>query len=198
MLWDFGLGSLCIVALVLAPIPAILAGVLSALVLMIAVGMLLQLQFFMRTDAYFVAADLLRARNLFEDATVYLTAWGQRILALLGVRQSDMGSDPLVQLGRRERRIVKAYAWFMLAGTLLAVCAFAAFIAPVVVVLLARASDSIVRGVEDGDIRMIIDGAVTWLVEGGLQLVFLIVFFRTRAAWLNRLRYRWTKAQVRA
>ena len=198
MLWDLGLASVCIVALVLAPVPATVAGVLSALVLMIAVGTLLQLQLFMRTDVYFIAADVLRARNLFEDATVYLAAWARRTLALLRLWPADVGGDPLVQLDARERRVVKGYAWFMIAGTLVAVCVFAIFVLPVIVVLLARATNSIIRGVADGDIGMVVDGGVTWLIEGGFQVVFLVVFFRTRAAWLARLRYRRTKAQVTA
>jgi putative peptide zinc metalloprotease protein len=198
MLWDLGLASVCIVALVLAPVPATVAGVLSALVLMIAVGTLLQLQLFMRTDVYFIAADLLRARNLFEDATVYLAAWARRTLALLRLWPADVGGDPLVQLDAHERRVVKGYAWFMIAGTLVAVCVFAIFVLPVIVVLLARATNSIIRGVADGDIGMVVDGGVTWLIEGGFQVVFLVVFFRTRAAWLGRLRHRRTKAQVTA
>jgi len=43
---------------------------------------------------------------------------------------------------------------------------FVAYLAPVIVVLFARATRSIVHGVAAGDIQMIADGALTWVVEG--------------------------------
>ena len=198
MLWDGGVASACLLALAWLDLPSLADGLLSALLLMIVLGLLSQLQLFMRTDLYFVVADLLDAKNLFEDATVYLGVVWRRLLARVrGAPQSSL-DGPLGALSPRELRIVRIYAWLMLLGSLVALTLFALYVAPVVVVLLADASRAVAAGIRDGDPWQILDGVATWAVEGGLQVAFLVVFARSRREWLSRLRRRWSEARAPA
>lgn len=192
--WDAGLIALIVVTVATVPLTDTTKEILSAVVLMLSIGIASQCQLYMRTDLYFVLADLFRARNLFEDATMYAGYSARRLMRLIKRPSAIPQKNPLSGLMKRERRVVVAYARFMVGGTIVALTVFVLFIAPVIVVLLIRATERIGHGLSDGDPVAVIDGMITWAIEGGLQLAFIIVFVKTRSRWYARLRRRWEEA----
>ncbi len=183
MVTDLVLASVLIVAraLKLAPIPDALA---AAAVVLILVGVAGQFQLCMRTDVYFVLAELARTRNLFEDATV-LTL--HTLARLLGHRGSD---DPLARLDDRDRRVVSRYAWVMVLGTAAALSTFAVLLLPAIVLLLGQGLQRLRAGLETGDVLLVTDGALTLLIEGGTQVLVLVLMLRSRRGWVRDLRQR--------
>jgi hypothetical protein len=158
--------------------------VMAAAVVLIGVGVAGQFQLFMRTDMYFVAAHLLRARNLFEDATVQL------IHALRSAIGRAPGAHPLAGLPRGEQRVVRVYGVVMVLGTLVALAVFAVYLLPALVILLIHGADRLDGGISSGDVPMALDGAVTLVVEGGTQLLVVVLMLRSRVPWISSLRAR--------
>jgi hypothetical protein len=158
--------------------------VIAAAIVLILVGIAGQFQLFMRTDMYFVAADLLRARNLFEDATVQL------IYTLRSAVGKAAGTYPLARLPRHEQRAVRSYAVVMVLGTLAALAVFAVYLLPALVILLIHGADRLASGISAGSIPRAVDGAVTLAVEGGTQLIVIVLILRSRAPWISSLRAR--------
>jgi hypothetical protein len=156
----------------------------GAAVVLLLIGVAGQFQLFMRTDVYFVAAELVNARNLFEDATVLV------LHALRGVLRRDRSEHPLGHLAPRERRAVTVYAWIMVIGSFAALAVFAAYLLPALVLLLVHAYGHVVDGLATGSQRLLIDGIVTMVVEGGTQVLVLTLFIRSRRAWWTALRRR--------
>ena len=161
--------------------------ILAAAVVLIIVGIAGQFQLYMRTDMYFVVADLLHARNLFEDATVYLVG---RLRSLFRSRKEGDYEDPLSPLSPRERRVVRFYAWFMILGTACALAVFAVYLLPALIVLFIHAIHHLVTGIGDRDVGWALDGGATLLIEGGTQLLVVFLIARSRTRWLRNLRSR--------
>lgn len=187
MVWDATVAGATLVVLATGAVTGEAARVLAALLAILAVGIAAQFQLFMRTDLYFVLSDLLGARNLYGDATLYLLSLVRRLL-----RPGRRGArvDPLATLPPRERRAVHAYAWFMLVASAVALGVFAVVIAPALIVLLVRSALDLVRGIRDHDLLRALDGAVSLVVEGGFQALFVVVFVSRRRGAMVRLRAR--------
>ena len=156
----------------------------TALVVLLGVGIAGQFQLFMRTDVYFLAAEVLRARNLFEDATVLVI---HTIRRAVGKAQPQ---HPLSSLPGRERKVISWYAVFMVLGTVVALSAFAFFILPALVLLLIRGAERLAMGIDQGNWALAADGALTLLIEGGTQVLVLVLLIRSRRAWVSSLRGR--------
>lgn len=192
MAWDLSLLSCVVLLLAYAPMDGVVPALLGALALLLVFGLAGQLQLYMRTDVYFVVADLLRAKNLTEDAGAYLGSWLQRGVARMSrrPRPRDGHQDVLAALPPRERRAVRLYAVLMLAGSVLALSAFARLGIPILIDLYSAAADAAWTGATTGQPARLADGLVTLAVEGGLQLVFLWVLLRNRGA---RVRAVWRR-----
>jgi putative peptide zinc metalloprotease protein len=158
--------------------------VLAASVVIIIVGVAGQFQLFMRTDIYFVAAHVLKARNLFEDASVQL------LHMLRSVLRRASSEHPLSQLPSAERRVVKTYAAIMITGTAGALAVFAAYLLPALVTLLIRGGQRLAAGIGAGDVPMAVDGGVTLLVEGGTEVLVVVLMLKSRMPYIARLRSR--------
>lgn len=156
----------------------------AALIVLLGVGIAGQFQLFMRTDVYFLAAELLGARNLFEDATVLTLHHLRKILGRASTQ------DPLHSLPPGERRAVRWYAVVMVLGAVLALSAFAFFILPALVLVLVRGAERLAAGVSQGHLGLALDGGLTILIEGGTQLLVLVLLVRSRRAWASSLRER--------
>ncbi len=186
---DLVLASLVILLRTVRTADDTLDQVLAAAVVLIIVGIAGQFQLFMRTDMYFVVADLLRARNLFEDATVYLV---DRYRSLVRRRISKDHQDPLGPLSQRERRVVTFYAWFMIGGTVCALAVFAVYLLPALVLLFIHAVENLAAGLQDRNLGQALDGGATLLIEGGTQLLVIFLIVRSRTQWARNLRARLT------
>lgn len=183
MATDFVLASALVVARA-SGLPQMIDALVAAAVVLLLLGIAGQFQLFMRTDVYFVVAELVRARNLFEDATV---------LALHAVRRLTgraTGPHPLAGLQDRERRVVTRYAVVMVAGTVLALTVFAFLLLPAVILLLVQGFERLSRGLATGNGLLVWDGALTLLVEGGTQILVLVLMLRSRSGWVRSIRAR--------
>jgi putative peptide zinc metalloprotease protein len=157
---------------------------LDALSLVAVLGMLNQFLLYLRTDLYLVATTLVRAKNLYQDASVYAVDRLRRVwrrLAGTGPRP-----DPLAALPRREFVLARGYAVVMVVGSAVAVGATLVLAVPSVVALVSQALASM-RG--DGWLG-VVDGTGTLAVFAALQGVFVIAFFRGRRERVRRLRER--------
>ena len=56
--------------------------------------------------------------------------------------------------------------------------------------MFVRAALSVVRGVRTGDAWAFADGAATIVIEGGLQVLFVVTFVRQRRGWFTEMRRR--------
>ena len=166
--------------------------VLAAAVVIILIGIAGQFQLFMRTDVYFVAAHFLKARNLQEDATVHL------IYSLQSMIRKEPEKHPLASLPGHERRVVKAYSLVMIVGTAGALAFFAAYLLPALVLLLVHGAYRMFHGATSGNPLMALDGTATVLVEGGTQLLIVMLFLRSRASWSRGIRNRYQRPKTRA
>jgi putative peptide zinc metalloprotease protein len=183
-IWDdlgpSGRISLILLLVSYAPLSVLAQDVLKALVLSTFFGVLRELQVFMRTDGYFVLMDLLRCHNLFEDSLAYLS---YRIKGLWTwifpqIRITSPGY-PLDHLSIYEQRKVRVYAWFVVLGTVVSLAVFVIYSMPILIGLLTQAVASIWQGMMLGQPLLLLDGLVTLLVQGALQIAFLVVFWKT-------------------
>jgi putative peptide zinc metalloprotease protein len=156
-----------------------------AAVALLLLGITTQFLVYTRTDVYFVLADLLRARNLHDDASVYLLSRAAATRRWLG-----RGRTPAPVTERsvdREHRLVRYYAWFMLAGSAASTLALAAFVAPAVIRLISRSYTELTAGLAHADYLSAADAGAALLIVIGSWAFFLIVFIRSRGPWWRRL-----------
>lgn len=111
--------------------PSLLYGTLRLVVLVLVFGVLWQLNFYLRTDLYYVIANATGCRNLAGDAAACLKS---ALCRLFG----GTASDPLGGLPRKEQRIVRAYAVLMVLGTAAVVAVAAVYAGALLVLLLGR------------------------------------------------------------
>jgi putative peptide zinc metalloprotease protein len=164
--WDAFMLCLCALLIAYGRLPALADGLLGALALTVLMSMVMQLQVYVRNDLYYVLMELLRARNLYDDGLAYLRYLRRR------------GPDPLADLPTRERCGVRIYAVLMAAGCTVALVSFALFGLPILVSGVAGAF----AGLGEGPARTV-DSALIILIEGGLQVFFLVTFARKHRLW---------------
>jgi hypothetical protein len=56
--------------------------------------------------------------------------------------------------------------------------------------LLARGTHRLAEGISHGDVPLTLDGGVTLVVEGGFELLIVVLILRSRIPWINTLRAR--------
>ncbi|GAB1509642.1 hypothetical protein [Actinophytocola sp. KF-1] len=169
--WDAFVVCVCTLLSAYAGLPPLADGLLAALALTVLMSMVVQLQVYVRNDLYYVLMEWLRARNLYQDGLAYVRyLWRRR-----------RGPDPLAGLPARERRGVRLYAVAMAVGCTAALTSFLLFGLPILVQGIAGAF----AGLDDGPVRAL-DSALIILVEGTLQGIFLVTFFRVHRHWFRR------------
>ena len=164
--------------------PEGVAALLRALALVITLSVPLQMHVYMRTDFYFVLADLLRCRDLFGDGLGYARHLLRRVVAV--VRRARPPADPSAELSARERRAVRIYAVLLVPSATLALGVFGLYTLPIIVDSLIRALVAVWDGLSGGPVLLGIDGGLFLLVEGGIQTLFVITFVRSHPHWFRR------------
>lgn len=129
-----------------------------------------EFKFFMRTDMYFLAQDLTGCRNLYRDATAYISHLTRRALGRGGE------TDPTQALPARERRFVRMYAAFFLPGTVVTLGFFVIVSVPLTIGLIFGAIHHLV---EHSSVWSVLDAAVVL----GLAVLGQILWSR---AWWRR------------
>jgi putative peptide zinc metalloprotease protein len=112
----------------LLPLPAPLYCTLRLAILVLVFGVLWQFNFYLRTDVYYLIANLTGCRNLSRDATAYLKNTLARWFT---------GAPPqrLAGVPPREMRIVRVYTMLMVLGTAVVVTVGAAYLGAIIVLL---------------------------------------------------------------
>ncbi len=128
-----------------------------------------QFLLFIRTDMYYVIANLLGCRNLYGDS------WNLVLNALLTPlkRRTEKPQIPL-----RELRIVRLYAPFMLMATVISISIFALLGLPILVQMFAQAIQMMVLGYPNDSILFVEGFVLSCLLS--IQL-FGFLFFMTRS-----------------
>jgi hypothetical protein len=172
--------------LVAAAVGPPVRGALVALVLVRIIGMLWQCQIYTRTDMYCVMTDLVGARNLHEDASVYAIAQLRRVADRVSDRvgrQPSTRVDPLVGVGDREQVVIRRYALWMLAGSTVWLAAYCWFVIPIDIGVFVRGF----HAVHDGSL---VDGIITLALVGIPQVVLLYLIAVRGTRRVSRLRAR--------
>jgi putative peptide zinc metalloprotease protein len=133
---------------------------------------------FVRTDVYFVLLDLLRCRDLHNDALRYLRWLLGRLLGRLLPRpfRRVRPESPLAALPDHEARKVRVYAPVVAAGSAVALFTFAAFTIPIAVGTIAGGVRTAWAGAAGGRPTVLVDG----LVAAGYQIAFYGTFIAVR------------------
>jgi putative peptide zinc metalloprotease protein len=142
--------------------------VLSVIVMTLVTALANQCLVFMRTDVYFVIQDLTGCRNLYGDAGRYVRYLAARVWG----RRPDY---PLGSLSKLERRFLKTYTVGTLLGSLVCVFIGLRILTDVSWPLFQR---SLVRVVGDADPWTRLDALVTVLLLGGLQGVWVRLWWK--------------------
>jgi hypothetical protein len=183
MAWDAATIFTALLLVAWADLPGSLDAFLTAFVLVVLLSMTVQVQVYMRTDLYFVLQDLLRCGDLFHDGLAY-ARWrgGRTVRRLLG--RPDERPDPSADLPARERRAVRIYTPLLVLGATIALAVYAGYGIPILVETTVLAVTAVFAG---DSLPAAIDGVLVLLVEGGLQVLFLVTFYRNRRAGFRRL-----------
>ncbi|MPZ81567.1 MAG: hypothetical protein GEV28_14665 [Actinophytocola sp.] len=163
-----------------AGLPAGARGLVAALALVVLLSMTIQLQVYMRTDLYYVLMEWLHGRNLFQDGLSYVRYLRSRL-------SRRPAADPTVDLPAGERRGVRVYAVAMALGSVVTLTGFGLFGLPILVEGIAGAAVGLVEGLAPGGNPMrALDSALIILIEGTLQVIFLVTFYRGHRHWFTR------------
>lgn len=176
--WDSFVVTVSTLLIAYGGLPALADRLLAALALVVLLSMLAQAQVYMRTDLYYVLMEWLRSRRLIEDGWEFVRHLGRRMRR----RPSD---DPTADLPARERRAVRIYAVAMAFGVAVALTAFATYGLPILVEGVVRAFTNLAEGLRGGDLLRALDSAAIVAVEAGLQVVFLVTFYRRHRHWFR-------------
>jgi hypothetical protein len=190
MIFDLGTISLAILVLGYLPLSALAQGILKAFVLLAFFGIVGQFHFYMRTDVYFVVLDLLKCYNLFQDSVSHAKYLFAKAFAFVRRNSTAILVDPLQRLAAHERQKVRVYAWFVIAGSGIALFLYAFYSIPIMVRLFLTAAGAAQEGLQQGNFWRFLDGLVTLLVSCSLEVVFLFVFAEKRVPALAKLRAR--------
>ncbi|HEY3956911.1 MAG TPA: hypothetical protein VGM53_26370 [Streptosporangiaceae bacterium] len=148
------------------------AAIASSATLILLLGVASQFAFCLRTDVYLVIQELLRCRNLFEDARGYARYRVGRVRAR--IRGTCPPANPTLELPEHERRPVRAYAAVMVAGSAGLLALTAVYALPISIALYVRAA----AGVLSGQPWRFADGLATLVFEGGTQLLLISLLLR--------------------
>lgn len=190
--WELLAVAVSILLLAYAPLPALAAAVLKSVILHIfLLGIMFQLQVYMRTDLYYMVSDLWRCYNLFGDSMDYLVHLARRMVRpLLPGGKREPLQDPLEALPEHERSKVRLFSCFVMVGAGLALFMFAFYGVPIIVGVFIRAFVSAWHGIIHRQAVPFLDGAAVILVEGFFQVTFLVVMWKQRRekfAWARKL-----------
>jgi len=154
--------------------------VLAQTSLIALLGIAQQFAFFMRTDVYYVIAELAGCKNLFADATGHLRYRAGRLLG-------RGGADPLLGIPRAERPFVRAYAGLVLVGGAVTAAVFGYYSIPAVVGSYTRAVEELAGGWTSARSGGILDGAALITTTLPFHLLVIRSLLRAHAPRLRRL-----------
>ncbi len=185
LFWDTTVVAALLLVLAYAPLADRARAPIEAALLLVGLAMIQQLCLYMRTDLYFVALDLFRCGNLFEDSLALVRYQLRRLARVaLGARIAE-SADPRTRIPEREHRVVTAYAACVLAGSTIALTLYAIYGLPILTRLLTRAAHETATGITTGDPARAADGIATLGVEALLLGLFVTTFVRTHE-WTRR------------
>jgi putative peptide zinc metalloprotease protein len=154
----------------------------SSAALILLLGVLDQFAFCLRTDVYLVIQEMLHCRNLFGDARAY-ARFRVRYAARRGREQALR--DPTLDLPAHERRPVRLYSVFMVAGSAALLTITAVYWLPISIALCVRAADE----VGSAQPSQVVDGLSTLAAEAGtLALLTCLLALRWRRRARSRAR----------
>lgn len=181
VIWDSMVFSAMVFTATFFQLGPVFQGIARATMLSILMSWMLQAQFFMRTDLYFTVANALGCKNLFGDSMEYLKSRFRPLVARVNRTGTEFQhSSPLASLPLRERKIVKVYSWFALAGSVIFVSLFLYFGVQITVGLLVRSFLTMMNGISGGNLLTLLNGLVVLSVIVAIEGMTVGVFIRNR------------------
>ncbi len=137
----------------------------------------------MRTDVYLVVQELTGCKNLFGDATDNLRYLTGRL-----TRSSGKGRpNPVNDLPPAERRPVRLYSAFVVAGCAALVPLSAFYGLPIEIGVYLRAIRELAHGLSSSRLTLVADSTGVLIVSVTFQALLVRALFRTYRAHLRRL-----------
>jgi len=181
IVWDTLVIAIAFLLLAYIPLPLLARSLLHSLIFLNFLGILWQFHLYMRTDLYFVALNFFHCHNLFEDAVAYLRYSIKQFWLRSVCRGAPVDSvNPLDLLEAHERYKVMVYAGLVTIGSSVALVVFFLYELPLLLELFAQAGVSVSRGFMLSQPLRLLDGSVTLLIEGGLQVLFFVTLLKKR------------------
>jgi len=143
----------------------------QALVFLLILRLVWQLFFFMRTDFYFLVAGFFRCKNLMNDTRTY-------VRHLWACVRGKGSVEAWAGVPAGERRVVKGYALFWIAGQGAAVAMFALVHLPVLAQYVAR-SFAILKAGPGGELLHFVDALVTFCVSTSTAAAGSVLWLRS-------------------
>jgi putative peptide zinc metalloprotease protein len=178
ILCDIAVVCVSILLTAYGPLAPLAQRILAALILTMVASTAMQAQVFMRTDLYFVLLDLLRCRNLFHDALAYARHLIRRAGHAFAPARIAAGIDPSADLPIHERRAVRIYSVAVVVGSGIALGGLVLYGIPILIYGVATAISAVVGATAGGSIPAAVDSGLLILVEGTIQVTFLVTFYR--------------------
>ena len=129
--------------------------------------------FYMRTDVYYLLANLLRCQNLYRDTVTFLKNELAREIKWI----RPVVADPIPD---REKRIVHLYAVFFLVGTLLTVAAFSIALMPLGLLVRNAITTGFAAGVAGKTVSLVDSAVASGLILLQLSLLTYAVISNRR------------------
>lgn len=180
---DLVIFSACSIGMASTTVAGTAHRILALASLIALLGVVEQFLFYMRTDVYLVVQELAGCKNLFGDATEYLSYLAGR----LARHSAPPRPSPLIGLPPAERRPVRLYAAVVLAGCAATVPVIAFYGAPVEIGVYVRAVHEFARGLSSSRIILVADAAGVLTVSLLLQALLVRTMLRTYRPQLSRL-----------
>jgi putative peptide zinc metalloprotease protein len=187
--WELFVIATAIVLIWCFPLAGLVVKLLKSVILHVfLLGVMFQLQIYMRTDLYFVIVDAWRCYNLFGDSMANLVHVARRIVHPF--TSATAGPNPILALPQDERWKVRLFSFFVVLGAGSACVMFFAYGLPILAGVFMRAGASLWHGIAYRQPVAFFDGLAVIAVEGSIQLMFLIVAWKQRKekfGWLGEL-----------
>lgn len=179
IVWELTFCSIAILVLSYIPLIPLIQQLIKAVILTQFLGVVWQFYFYMRTDIYFVIKELLKCRNLFTDSIDYLKFKLKKSFYIIFNQSLEKNvTNPLDYVPIQEKGKIVLYSHLMLWGSIVSLWFFMTYNLPVVFNLLFQAYVSTWSGILAEKPEQVLDGLMTLLIEGSIQLIFLLTLFR--------------------
>jgi hypothetical protein len=136
-------------------------------------SVLWQFRFYMKTDIYYVVANILKCKNLLDDSIAYIKLKLSKFFKKVSTQEFH-------EIPKEEMNIVRLYSLFFIIGTLVTLIMALVYAIPIFSEIIFRIFENIFRGINRYDPIYFIDGLVTLIFSSFNFILLIFVLIRKR------------------